>query len=156
MGSGAASPQGVEVSFPLQDRSPSIKKQGPDVSGLDLCRSLRNRSCIPIILLTALKEDVDRIIGLELGAGATVSIRRKSNSVFIDIVDKGPGIPEELLARAFEPFFRVDPARSSTAGAGLGLAIAKEIIHRNRGTLILANGASGGLIQTIEVPAAPN
>jgi two-component system OmpR family response regulator len=40
----------------------------PDISGLDLCRSLRNRSCIPIMLLTALKEDVDRIIGLELGA----------------------------------------------------------------------------------------
>lgn len=40
----------------------------PDVSGLDLCRSLRNRSCIPIVLLTALKEEVDRIIGLELGA----------------------------------------------------------------------------------------
>jgi two-component system OmpR family response regulator len=40
----------------------------PDVSGLDLCRSLRNRSSVPIILLTALKEDVDRIIGLELGA----------------------------------------------------------------------------------------
>jgi signal transduction histidine kinase len=90
------------------------------------------------------------------GGGATVSIRRKSQSVFIDIVDNGPGIPEELLARAFEPFFRVDEARSPTAGAGLGLAIAKEIIHRNRGTLILANGAGGGLIQTIEVPAAPN
>jgi signal transduction histidine kinase len=90
------------------------------------------------------------------GGGATVSMRRKSESVFIDIVDNGPGIPEQLLVRAFEPFFRVDAARSSTAGAGLGLAIAKEIIHRNRGTLILANGASGGLVQTIEVPAALN
>jgi two-component system, OmpR family, response regulator len=40
----------------------------PEVSGLDLCRSLRNRSSVPIIFLTALKEDVDRIIGLELGA----------------------------------------------------------------------------------------
>lgn len=88
------------------------------------------------------------------GGGATVSIRHKYESVFVDIVDSGPGIPEPLLARAFEPFFRVDAARSSTAGAGLGLAIAKEIIHRNRGALILANGASGGLIQTIEVPAA--
>jgi signal transduction histidine kinase len=90
------------------------------------------------------------------GRGATVSIRRKRESAFIDIVDHGPGIPEELLARAFEPFFRVDAARSSMAGAGLGLAIAKEIIHRNRGTLVLANGCSGGLIQTIEVPAASN
>lgn len=41
----------------------------PDGSGLDLCRDLRSaRSRVPIILLTALKEDVDRIIGLEIGA----------------------------------------------------------------------------------------
>src|SRR5262245_31693628 len=37
-----------------------------DASGLDLCRTLRARSAMPIILLTALKEDMDRIIGLEL------------------------------------------------------------------------------------------
>ena len=41
----------------------------PDGSGLDICRSLRDRKPhVPVILLTALKEDVDRIIGLELGA----------------------------------------------------------------------------------------
>ncbi|MGF1622996.1 MAG: ATP-binding protein [Rhodomicrobiaceae bacterium] len=90
------------------------------------------------------------------GGGATVRFQRKCASVMIEIVDDGPGIPEKLLARAFEPFFRVDAARSSTAGAGLGLAIAKEIIQRNRGTVILANRANGGLIQTIEIPAALN
>ncbi|MCS0496848.1 response regulator [Ancylobacter mangrovi] len=56
----------------------------PDVSGLDLCRSLRARSSVPIILLTALKEDVDRIIGLEVGAD--------------DYLGK-PFNPRELLAR---------------------------------------------------------
>lgn len=40
----------------------------PDMLGLDLCRKLRERSKVPIILLTALQEDVDRIVGLELGA----------------------------------------------------------------------------------------
>jgi two-component system OmpR family response regulator len=40
----------------------------PDTSGLDLCRSVRAQSGIPVILLTALKEDMDRIIGLEVGA----------------------------------------------------------------------------------------
>jgi two-component system phosphate regulon response regulator OmpR len=41
----------------------------PDGSGLDICRDLRvQRSSVPIILLTALKEDVDRIVGLEIGA----------------------------------------------------------------------------------------
>ncbi|MDQ8700864.1 response regulator transcription factor [Hyphomicrobium sp. LHD-15] len=58
----------------------------PDGSGLDLCRDLRAaRSTIPIILLTALREDVDRIIGLEIGAD--------------DYLGK-PFNPRELLARA--------------------------------------------------------
>ena len=57
----------------------------PDGSGLDLCRDLRMmRSKVPIILLTALKEDVDRIIGLEIGAD--------------DYLGK-PFNPRELVAR---------------------------------------------------------
>lgn len=57
----------------------------PDGSGLDLCRDLRaQRSSVPIILLTALKEDVDRIIGLEIGAD--------------DYLGK-PFNPRELVAR---------------------------------------------------------
>ncbi|MGU3496257.1 response regulator [Xanthobacteraceae bacterium A53D] len=56
----------------------------PDASGLDLCRALRARSRLPIILLTALKEDVDRIIGLEIGAD--------------DYLGK-PFNPRELVAR---------------------------------------------------------
>jgi DNA-binding response OmpR family regulator len=57
----------------------------PDGSGLDLCRDLRaSRSNIPIILLTALQEDVDRIIGLEIGAD--------------DYLGK-PFNPRELVAR---------------------------------------------------------
>lgn len=90
------------------------------------------------------------------GRGATVSLRCNCKSVIIDIVDSGPGIPEALLARACEPFFRVDAARSPMGGAGLGLAIAKEIIHRNRGSLVLVNRPGGGLAQTIEIPLGPN
>ncbi|BCP51387.1 DNA-binding response regulator [Kaistia sp. 32K] len=57
----------------------------PDGSGLDICRQLRDRRPqVPVILLTALKEDVDRIIGLEIGAD--------------DYLGK-PFNPRELLAR---------------------------------------------------------
>ena len=57
----------------------------PDGSGLEVCRDLRaQRSNVPIILLTALKEDVDRIIGLEIGAD--------------DYLGK-PFNPRELIAR---------------------------------------------------------
>lgn len=59
--------------------------QLPDGSGLDICRALLDRrSRIPVILLTALKEDVDRIVGLEIGAD--------------DYLGK-PFNPRELVAR---------------------------------------------------------
>jgi signal transduction histidine kinase len=90
------------------------------------------------------------------GGGTTVSMRCNCESVFVDIVNNGPGIPEELLARAFEPFFRVDAARSPTTGAGLGLAIAREIIHCNQGSVALVNRPSGGLAQTVRIPLRPH
>jgi signal transduction histidine kinase len=53
----------------------------------------------------------------------------------------------------FEPFFRVDPARRQTVpGAGLGLAIAKEIIDRTGGRIEIANRPEGGLVQMVTLP----
>lgn len=76
----------------------------PDVSGLDLCRAVRARSTVPIILLTALKEDVDRIIGLEVGAD--------------DYLGK-PFNPRELLAR-IRAVLRRAAAPPAPAAAGEG------------------------------------
>jgi signal transduction histidine kinase len=72
----------------------------------------------------------------------------------ITIDDEGPGIPEQSMSRAFEPFFRVDPARrKSGPGAGLGLAIAKEIVERHGGKLTLQNRSPRGLRQRLGFPA---
>jgi DNA-binding response OmpR family regulator len=76
----------------------------PDGSGLDLCRDLRAmRSKIPIILLTALKEDVDRIIGLEIGAD--------------DYLGK-PFNPRELVARIRAVLRRGRDNRSAESETG--------------------------------------
>lgn len=84
------------------------------------------------------------------GKGGTVSLVAAPSGVVIEIIDKGPGIPQDLLARVFEPFFRAEPGRVQTIpGAGLGLAIAKEIIERSGGHLEVRNGLSGGLVQTV-------
>jgi two-component system phosphate regulon response regulator OmpR len=73
----------------------------PDGSGLDVCRDLRaQRSNVPIILLTALKEDVDRIIGLEIGAD--------------DYLGK-PFNPRELIARVRAVLRRHGEAASSAS-----------------------------------------
>ncbi|WP_371345134.1 ATP-binding protein [Ancylobacter sp. IITR112] len=87
------------------------------------------------------------------GRQAMVRVEAPETIGRVLIEDEGPGIPEELLPRVFEPFFRVDPARGAPMpGAGLGLAIAAQIVTRSGGTLVLENMALG-LRQRIDFPA---
>ena len=90
------------------------------------------------------------------GRGAKVGLGREGDYAVITIRDEGPGIPEEMIDRVFEPFFRVDAARRKTMlGAGLGLAIAKEIIERFGGSITIVNSKKPkGLLQTVKLPIA--
>jgi signal transduction histidine kinase len=87
------------------------------------------------------------------GKGAEVTVSVRAGMAIVAIEDEGPGIPEELMSRVFEPFFRVDAARrKSVPGAGLGLAIAKELIERHGGSLTIQNRMLGGLRQEVIFP----
>lgn len=66
------------------------------------------------------------------GGTITVGAQDEGEDVRFSISDTGAGIPEALLSRVFEPFFRV-PGRKESQGAGLGLAIAKEIVEAHGG-----------------------
>ena len=86
------------------------------------------------------------------GGGAVLRLEGSARSVRVLVEDRGPGIPEELLARVFEPFFRVDAGRRKVhGGAGLGLAIAHEILERHGGRIRIENRQGGGLIQVVEI-----
>jgi two-component system sensor histidine kinase CpxA len=86
------------------------------------------------------------------GTHVDVSIEEKASALVVAIRDRGPGVPEELLPRIFEPFFRVDDARgAATGGMGLGLAIAWRAVHLHQGTLT-AEDAKPGLRVTMTIP----
>ncbi len=73
--------------------------------------------------------------------------------IHITFTNQGPVIPPENLNSIFEKFYRLDSARSSaTGGAGLGLAIAKEIINAHQGT-ISASSDETGTVFSITLPA---
>jgi heavy metal sensor kinase len=70
------------------------------------------------------------------GGLATVDARKQHGRVHVTISDTGPGIAREHLPHLFEPFYRVDPARSrAESGTGLGLAIAHEIAGAHGGSI---------------------
>ena len=88
--------------------------------------------------------------------GSTVDVRMEcaGQTARISVRDCGPGVPEELLPRIFQPFFRVDDSRdSSTGGVGLGLAIAYRAISVHHGRL-WAQNVNPGLSVCIELPLA--
>ena len=72
------------------------------------------------------------------------------------ITDTGIGIPQEKLEHIFDPFYRADDSRSrKIGGAGLGLAIAKDIIRRHGGTVAAAPGKKTGTVFTVTLPRIP-
>lgn len=69
--------------------------------------------------------------------------------------DHGPGASAQALPHLCEPFYRADMARTSAAGAGLGLAIVQKTVQRMGGTLALSNHPQGGLMARLTLRTAP-
>ncbi len=82
-------------------------------------------------------------VRLEVGADGLAAVFR--------VWDSGAGIPSEALAHVFERFFRAD---REGQGAGLGLAICKDIIEAHRGTIAAENEPGGGAAFTVRLPLA--
>lgn len=69
------------------------------------------------------------------GTEISISAVEKEDTMSFRISNHGDTIPEDKLERIFDQFYRLDAARSTSGGAGLGLAIAKQIVELHRGTI---------------------
>jgi two-component system, OmpR family, osmolarity sensor histidine kinase EnvZ len=119
--------------------------------------SLPPYQCRPIALRRAVANLVENALRYgrnKKNADDPVTLRTKmdAQSISISVMDNGPGIPPEDLEWIRQPFTRLDEARSSKPGAGLGLAIVERIAHLHRGELMIQNRACGGLEVTLFLP----
>jgi two-component system sensor histidine kinase KdpD len=89
------------------------------------------------------------------GTAITLRAKRMGTSVAVQILDQGPGLPEEDRERVFDKFYRVRVADKKRAGTGLGLAIARGFMESMGGTITAANGPDRGAVFTLTLPIPP-
>ena len=76
-----------------------------------------------------------------------IKTRQNDNCLQICVEDSGPGIPEDLRDKIFDPFYTTKHGSS-----GIGLSISQRIVEDHRGTLTVGPGRLGGAAFTIELP----
>ncbi|MGA5280103.1 sensor histidine kinase [Streptomyces griseoincarnatus] len=85
----------------------------------------------------------------------TVTVRREGGAAVVGVADDGEGVAEADRERIFERFVRLDAARSrDDGGAGLGLAIARDVAVRHGGTLTAGAVPAGGALFELRLPLA--
>ncbi|MEU3185513.1 HAMP domain-containing sensor histidine kinase [Streptomyces sp. NPDC006923] len=131
--------------------------------------SQRTTDRIPVSLdlsagleVTGSRGQVARVLGNLLdnaqrhaAASVTVSVRREDGWTVLAVGDDGAGVPEAERERVFERFVRLDDARSrDDGGAGLGLAIARDVARRHGGALTAGRSPAGGALFVLRLPPA--
>jgi two-component system osmolarity sensor histidine kinase EnvZ len=126
-------------------------------SGIDVRCELAD---LPLQMLRplAMQRLVDNLlVNAGRHAGGQVTLRTADTSgggVMISVLDRGPGIPTEMVEHLKQPFTRRDEARSGLSGAGLGLAIVTRVATVHGGRLELLPRDGGGLEARVTLPPA--
>lgn len=111
---------------------------------------------VAVVRPRALRRVLGNLIdnAIKYGGSAEVGVSRdEKDGLCITVSDHGPGIPEGELEEVLQPFYRLEASRNrDTGGAGLGLAIATQLMRSIGGNLSLSNREDGGLVATVWLP----
>jgi signal transduction histidine kinase len=116
-----------------------------------LARPQALKRCLANLLDNAVRYGVSA--DSHAGSNVQISLADGSEFLTLHIDDHGPGIPEAELEQMFEPFRRGETSRNrATGGAGLGLAIARNLARAHGGDVTLENRPEGGLRASLTLP----
>ncbi len=123
--------RGIEVELGPVDESVVVNGDGPNLR---------------LVVTSLLQNACQAMAG---GGKVTISLLRHGSNVHLCVKDDGPGMPTEILSRAFDAFYTT---RAMGEGTGLGLTVAKEIVHQHAGEIILASIEGQGTTAVVTIP----
>ncbi|HSE64324.1 MAG TPA: ATP-binding protein [Thermoanaerobaculia bacterium] len=105
----------------------------------------------PRLLARVLSNLIGNAVDALSGASGeiVVSAERRDGRIVVTVQDTGPGVPEKILPRLFDPYFS-----AKSGGTGLGLAIAKKIVEEHGGAISAENLRGGGFRVRFDLPQA--
>ena len=140
----------VEDSVKVCAERPAFRNRQIILDGIEpmtiQCNSLLIEQAVINLVDNALKySEAESIV--------SITMKRVENLIAISVADKGFGIPEEMIPRIFERFFRVDTGRSrERGGTGLGLSIVKHIAIKHNGSVHVESTEGRGSTFTLVLP----
>lgn len=108
----------------------------------------RIKQVLTILMDNALRY-TDNDKGILLRANQTL---KRNSYLIIEVVDYGPGIPDDQKVHIFDRFYQADSSRTDKKHYGLGLSIAKELVSKHGGTLQVLDTPNGGATFQIRLP----
>lgn len=126
----------------VSDVGSDVSYEGPDHAELP---------CQPVAIRRALSNLIDN--ACKYGEQAGVRLSEHGDLIEITVADRGPGIPADQVEQAFAPFRRLEGSRNrESGGVGLGLAIARDVIHGHGGAITLEAHQPTGLLVRVRLP----
>ncbi|HEX9633047.1 MAG TPA: HAMP domain-containing sensor histidine kinase [Gemmatimonadales bacterium] len=100
-------------------------------------------------LRRAVENVVRNAVAFTDGTGIAIAARRSAGGIEVTVRDHGPGVPDEMKDRIFEPY-----VTTRKGGTGLGLALVRQTVHAHGGQVTVSDAPGGGAQFTITLPAA--
>ncbi|MCD6580377.1 MAG: HAMP domain-containing protein [Desulfuromusa sp.] len=134
-----------DANYEAKTRQCTVVFQAPETAAYFGSQDLLAQA-LENVIRNAVKYTADgSIVSVDLAVGA--------ENMTIRVADQGSGVPDEALAKLFEPFYRVADARDrQSGGTGIGLAIAERAVKLHSGTISASNHSEGGLLVEIVLP----
>jgi signal transduction histidine kinase len=151
-GAGGLSQEMVEFAILVRTDVDDRRAQGEAV---ELTVDIPDHEAIVLGDRVALRRVVGNVIdnAIKYGRVAHVRIVLRGRNVVTSVDDEGPGIPADRRDAMLEPFNRLEASRNrATGGAGLGLAVVRNLVEAHGGTIEIGETARGGARVVVELP----